>query len=144
MTRLAPAFCFAAAAILGGVTVARAGGLGAVAQVPSVSGLANRMAMPGNGAPFSIGVGAVSGAGINVTNSDGVTVQTNINSSRNVQGGSHVTVNETVNGVPVGYGMGDDFLAGANAQGQAALAQRRADIQQLENEIDLVVQVWHP
>ena len=35
-----------------------------------------------------------------------------------------------------------DFLSDANAQGQAALAQRQAYIQQLQNEVELMVQVW--
>jgi hypothetical protein len=142
MIRLAPAFCFAA--LLAGMSPALAGGISAVSQIPAISGPAGRVAMPGNGSyvPFNTGVGAVSGAGINVSNSDGVTLQTNIDASRNVQGTSTVTLNETINGVQVGYGVGGDFLAGADAQGQAALADRRAYIQQLQNEIELVVQVW--
>ena len=104
MIRLAPAFCLAA--FLAGTPAALAGGLGAVTQVPQISGLQGRVAIPGSvnapGALSSLG----GGAGMNVSNADGVGVQTNIDAGRNVQGNSNVTINETINGTQVGYGMG--------------------------------------
>lgn len=139
MTRLAP--CLTAIALFAGLAPALAGGIGAVSQVPAISGLQGRVVIPGSvntpGALSSLG-----GVGMNVSNSDGVSVQSNIDDSRNVQGNSNVTINETINGVQVGYGAGGDFLSNADAQGQAALADRQAYIQQLQNEVELMVQVW--
>jgi len=148
IVRFVPAFCLAAAALLAGAPVALAGGVGSIAQVPTTSAVAGHIGPASvntsvsTAMPFSDGVGAISGTGMNVSNSDGVTVQTNIDSSRNVQASNNVTVNETINGVQVGYGLGGDFLSNADAQGQAALAQKQADIQQLQNEVELMVQLW--
>jgi|GEM_PF-4023783 len=139
MLRRAP--CLTAIALLAGLAPALAGGIGAVSQVPQISGLQGRVAIPGSvNTPGTLS--SLGGVGMNVSNSDGVSVQTNIDASRNVQGNSNVTINETINGTQVGYGMGGDFLSDANAQGQAALAQRQAYIQQLQNEVELMVQVW--
>lgn len=139
MVRFAPAFCLSLLVLCAGASAASAGGfsVGSVGKVPVVGGFQqNRIVTPGAGGMLS---GA--GGGINVSNADGVSVQTNINAARNVQAGSNVSVNETVNGVPVGYG-GADFLAGADAQGQDAWAQRQAYIQQLQTEAQMYVQIW--
>lgn len=139
MIRLAPSL--AALALLAWGSAALAGG---VSPVPAVNGFQGRVVIPGSvnsaGAISSLG----GGVGMNVGNADGVSVQTNINASRNVQAGTNVTINETINGVQVGYGMGGDFLAGADAQAQTVWAQKQALYQQLENEASLAVQVWQP
>ena len=140
MTRIAPACCLSAI-LLAAAAPAQAGGLnlGPVAQVPALSGLSGRIAVPASSGSFAP-TGA--GAGMNVRNADGVTVQTNIQSGNNVQAGSNVSVNETINGVSVGYGLGGDFLGDADAQAQAQWAQRQATYQQLQNDVSLMVQVW--
>src|ERR1700742_5163678 len=125
MTRLAPVFRLSLLAIAAALP-ASAGGLnlGTVAKVPAVTGFSSQPA----------GVGSFTGAGMNVSNADGVSVQNKINASRNVQAGSNVTINETINGVPVGYGAGGNFLAGDDAQAQAIWAQKQALYQQLRDE----------
>lgn len=148
MTRLTPALCLALIAAFAGAPAAMAGGvnLGAVTQVPAFGNMSGRSVVPGMGGVVGSNTyGAVSGGvgnggGMNVSNSDGVTVQTNINASRNVQAGSNVSVNETFNGVPVGYST--DFLAGADAQAQDVWAQQQAYYQQLQNQASLMVQIW--
>jgi putative NIF3 family GTP cyclohydrolase 1 type 2 len=132
MLRFAPTACLFA--VIAAATPALAGG---IAQVPTIGQVSSAM---NSRAPF--GNGSVSGVGMNVSNADGVTVQTNIDASRNVQAGTSVTINRTINGVAVGSGAGGDFLAGADAQAQDVWAQKQAYYQQLQNGAALVVQVW--
>jgi hypothetical protein len=141
MTRFAPAVCFLAAALA--VTPALAAGLnlGGVAQVPAVGGFPGRVS-PAAMSGFGNGPGTVSGVGMNVSNADGVTVQTNIDASRNVQAGSTISVNRTINGVAVSSTSGGDFLAGADAQAQDVWAQKQAFYQQLQDQASMMVQVW--
>jgi hypothetical protein len=132
MTRFAPAFCFLAA-----IAVPMPALAAGVAQVPTIGRVSSAM---NSRAPF--GNGSVSGVGMNVSNANGVSVQTNIDASRNIQAGTSITINRTINGVPVGSGASGDFLAGAGAQAQEIWAQKQAYYQQLQNEASLVVQVW--
>lgn len=144
MTRLTLARAFAVIAAFAWTPAAMAGGvnLGAVAQVPAIGGMSSRTVVPGLSGPAGgSSYGAFNGgAGMTVSNSDGVTVQTTIDASRNVQAGSNISVNETYNGVAVGYST--DFLAGADAQAQDVWAQKQAYYQQLQNQAALMVQVW--
>ena len=130
MIRFASTVCLFIVAIA--ATPALAAGVGGIAQVPAMGGHAG----------FGSGVGSVSGGGMNVSNASGVTFQTNIDASSNVQGGTSVSINRTINGVPVSSTSGGDFLAGAGAQAQDVWAQKQAYYQQLQNEASLVVQVW--
>lgn len=132
MIRFAPAFCFLAATLA--AAPALAGGIG---QVPTIGQVSSGMI---GRTPF--GNGSVSGAGMNVSNADGVTVQTNIDASRNVQAGSTISVNRTINGVAVSSTSGGDFLAGADAQAQDIWAQKQAFYQQLQDQAAMMVQVW--
>lgn len=132
MIRFAPALCFLAATLA--ALPALAGG---VAQVPTIGRVSSAMNAR---APF--GNGSISGVGMNVSNADGVTVQTNIDASRNVQGGTSVSVNRSINGVDVSSTSGGDFLAGAEAQAQDVWAQKQAFYRQLQNQASLMVQVW--
>jgi len=142
MIRLAPVFRLAVPALLF-VGPAMAGGFSVspVARVPAMAGFPGQTGASVATTPGTMSFG---GAGMNVSNADGVSVQTNINASRNVQAGSNVAINETINGVQVGYGMGGDFLGGTDAQAQAVWAQKQALYQQLEDEASLAVQVWSP
>lgn len=141
-------FALAPAAFAGG------SGLGTVGQVPGL----NRSVAVGNLPSFSngaasSGVQSYSGAGgsvlsgeMNVTNTDGVSVQTNIDSSRNIQAGTSVSVNETVNGQQIGssYASASFLNVMTQAQADAAdiMAQHQAANQQLENEVLTITQTW--
>lgn len=135
MTRFAPAL-LVTMTLLAALPAFAAGITPTVSRVPSITGIASQASHPS----FSGGVGG----GTTISNADGVTMQTNIDASHSVQAGSNVSVNETVNGVSVGHGGmgGGDFLAGANADGQAAWADKQAYYQQLQNEASMMVQVW--
>ncbi len=156
MTALTPA------ALAGGSNIGTAN-IGAVGAVPAmghaISGVSPPSSVPtfaapayssyvtgGGAASFGGGVGAVPTQGMNVTTQDGLTVQTNIDNSQNIQAGHSISVNESINGQPVGYGYsGADFLAvqnAADANAQSIMAQRQQANQELENEALMVVQAW--
>ena len=156
MARFAAISCILAASLtaLAPAALAGASSIGTVGQVPAL----NRSIGVGNLPSFSNGAAnsgvmafsGNSGSGLegqmNVSNTDGVTVQTNIDSSRNIQAGSHVTVNETVNGQQIGssYASASFLNVMTQAQADAAdiLAQHQAANQQMENEVLMVVQTW--
>lgn len=162
MARFAPLLCVFAVVL---APAAKAGGsnIGTVGAVPAAShaigGVGQPTSVPtfaaptyssyvnGGGAPsFGGGVGAVPTQGMNVTTQDGLTVQTNIDNSQNIQAGHSISVNETINGQPVGYGYSDaDFMAVQNAaiaNAQAMVNQRQQANQDLENEVLTVVNAW--
>ena len=156
MARFAAISCVLGAGLIALAPAALAGGsaLGTVAQVPMLNrsiavgnlpsfsnGAANSGVMTFNGAGGSVLAGAM-----NVTNTDGVSVQTNIDSTRTIQAGSHVTVNETVNGQAVGSSFASAAFLNVMTQAQAdaadIMAQRQAANQELENEALMVTQAW--
>lgn len=145
MARFAMTIALLGTALFASAFAAKAGGI-AVAPVAQVPALGRSLGTVGQNLGSSAGIGMVPSAGMNVSTANGLTVQTSIDNSRNIQASSSVTINETVNGVPVG---GFDGGAGIEAvQSQAAadaqqvFAQRQAANQQIENEVQLVVQVW--
>jgi hypothetical protein len=136
MIRFAPTACLFAVTLAATPVLA-----GRIGQVPMI-GKVSAGTMSGH-AGFG-GIGAVSGVGMNVSNADGVTVQTNIDASRDVQGGTSVSINRTINGIAVSSTSGGDFLAGADTQAQDVWAQKQDFYQQLQNEASMAVQVWAP
>lgn len=156
MARFAAIACVLAAGLAALAPSAFAAGanIGTVGQVPVLNRSIGSTNLPSfsNGAAsggamtFGSGAGSAAAGGMTISNSDGVTIQANIDTSQNIQASHSISVNETVNGQPIGSSYASASFLNVMTQAQAdaadVLAQHQAANQELENEVLAITQTW--